>query len=127
MKGNKSRDTSPEIALRRLLHSRGLRFRKHCRPIADVRCLADVVFPRQRVAVFVDGCFWHGCPDHFKMPRTNRAYWEAKISRNQKRDLRNRAILNEAGWLVLAFWEHEPPQTVALKVHQCIVTRQPKP
>ena len=116
MLGNRARDTSPELQLRSVLHSRGLRFRKHCRPIPDLRCVADVVFPRQRVAVFLDGCFWHGCPEHFKLPRTNRAYWKAKIGGNEARDARNDQVLLEAGWLIVRAWEHDPVGEVADRV-----------
>jgi len=111
MRANRSRDTGPELALRSALHRRGLRFRKEVgirasgaeRPIR-----ADIVFPRQRIAVFVDGCFWHGCPEHGELPVANRDYWHAKFQRNVDRDHRNTAALTAAGWQVVRIWEHTP-------------------
>jgi DNA mismatch endonuclease (patch repair protein) len=107
MQGNRSSDTGPELAVRSALHRRGLRFRKNTRPIASIGCRADVVFSRARVAVFVDGCFWHGCPDHGFTPTTNTAYWAAKLERTVMRDRRNDAALAAAGWTVVRVWEHE--------------------
>jgi len=106
MRGN-AKATLPEARLRSALHRAGLRFRKNARPIASIRCRPDVVFPRDRVAVFVDGCFWHGCPQHFRPPRTNAPYWDAKIARNMERDERNDEELSRAGWKVIRVWEHE--------------------
>jgi DNA mismatch endonuclease (patch repair protein) len=109
MQGNRRTDTAPEVSLRRALHARGLRFRKdHIVRAGDSRAKADVVFTRRRVAVFVDGCFWHGCPMHCRMPARNRAYWEAKIGRNRDRDARVTSALTNAGWRVVRVWEHEP-------------------
>src|SRR5882757_8795571 len=96
MQGNRNRDTGPEKALRSELHRRGLRFRLH-RRIAPARTWADIVFPRQRVAIFVDGCFWHRCPEHFRASTKNSAYWTAKISRNVARDRRNDELMAEGG------------------------------
>jgi len=107
MQANRGRDTGPELALRRMLHARGLRYRvDHALPF-DRRRRADIVFTRARVAVFVDGCFWHGCPEHGTTPRTNSTFWAAKIARNRARDADTDARLAEAGWTVLRFWEHE--------------------
>jgi DNA mismatch endonuclease (patch repair protein) len=116
MKGNRGLDTVPEIEVRRELHRRGLRFRKHAVPLAGLRCRADVVFPSARVALFIDGCFWHGCPEHGRTPSTNGAYWSEKIARNGARDARNNERLSAAGWTVIRAWEHEPPQEVADRV-----------
>ena len=124
MQGNRARDTSPELVIRRLLHGRGLRFRTHRRPLADLRCLADVVFPRERIAIFVDGCFWHGCPAHFRIPARNRDYWRSKIDRNRRRDARNEAALQEAGWMVLRFWEHDDADLCARRVEQAVRARR---
>lgn len=107
MQAIRSKDTAPEVAVRSALHGAGLRFRKHQRPLPTLRCSADVVFTRARVAVFIDGCYWHGCPEHFAVPQTNAAYWSSKISGNVERDLRNDTVLTDAGWLVLRFWEHD--------------------
>jgi DNA mismatch endonuclease, patch repair protein len=110
MRGNRRRDTSPELELRSLLHKAGLRFRVD-RPIdlGTTRVRPDIVFPRQKVAIFVDGCFWHSCPDHGNMPRVNREYWSAKLGRNSARDREVVQLLNLEGWHVLRFWEHEAP------------------
>jgi DNA mismatch endonuclease (patch repair protein) len=107
MQGNRSRDTAPEMALRRLLHGRGLRYRVDVRPEKALRRKADIVFTRKRVCVFVDGCFWHACPDHATTPSTNRSYWGPKIERNVARDRETDALLAEEGWTVVRFWEHE--------------------
>ncbi len=77
------------------------------RPITGIRRTADLVFTRARVAVFVDGCFWHGCPEHFQMPATNRDYWEPKLAANVLRDRETDRLLTKAGWLVVRVWEHE--------------------
>jgi DNA mismatch endonuclease (patch repair protein) len=113
MRANRSRDTLPERRLRSELHRIGLRFRKHFRPLRSVRCEADVAFPRQRVAVFLDGCFWHGCVDHRGIPRANHIFWSSKIAGNRARDARNEAYLANAGWTVLRIWEHEPLEAAA--------------
>ncbi|MEU0308184.1 MULTISPECIES: very short patch repair endonuclease [Streptomyces] len=107
MLGNRNRDTSPERALRSLVHAAGLRYRVAAKPLPKMRRTADLVFRPTRVAVFVDGCFWHGCPEHFVPPKTNPDYWREKIGRNVKRDRDTDARLEEAGWLVLRFWEHD--------------------
>jgi DNA mismatch endonuclease (patch repair protein) len=116
MQGNRGRDTRPEVALRSALHAQGLRFRKHVPPVPGLRCRADVVFPRQRVAVFVDGCFWHRCPDHGVSPKTNSPYWKAKLDRNVARDRRNDAALAAAGWTIVRVWEHEPTPIATARV-----------
>ncbi len=107
MQANAPRDTVPEVRLRSKLHSLGLRFWKDRRPEASYKCSADVVFPSARVCVFVDGCFWHGCPNHFKGPRTNAAWWREKIGDNAARDLRQTKSLRRLGWCVVRVWEHE--------------------
>ena len=113
MVANRRRDTGPELALRRALHARGLRYRvDHPLPF-DRRRRADVVFPRARVAVFVDGCFWHGCPEHGTMPKANRAFWRDKIARNRARDADTDRRLADLGWTVLRFWEHEDVERAA--------------
>src|SRR4051812_23036418 len=78
MQGNRAFDTRPERSVRSAVHSLGLRFRKHAQPIKDLRCTADIVFPREQVAVFIDGCFWHGCPNHGRVPKDQNGYWAAK-------------------------------------------------
>lgn len=107
MQGNRRKDTKPEVALRSALHRRGLRFRKDYRmDLAGARVRPDVVFTRRRVAVFVDGCFWHGCPIHFVPPKSNGWYWEPKLRRNRERDELAVRALAAAGWQVVRIWEH---------------------
>ena len=122
MQGNRSRDTKPELAVRRLLHAKGLRYRVDFRPLPGLRRTADVVFIRARVAIFIDGCFWHGCPSHYRAPGSNTTYWSWKVSRNRERDIETTQRLVSEGWIVLRFWAHEDPAAVA---HQIvgIVTR----
>ena len=101
MQGNKSAGTRPETAIRSAVHRLGRRFRKHVRPAPEIPCRADLVFPTERVVVFVDGCYWHRCPEHGTSPRTNSDYWSAKLDRNVARDRRNDAALAAAGWAVV--------------------------
>jgi len=102
-------NTKPEVLLRSALHRAGYRFRKDHRVRAgEVWVRPDIVFTRRRVAVFVDGCFWHGCPDHGRQPTSNEWYWSPKLARNQERDGRNSAALEAAGWRVIRLWEHVP-------------------
>ena len=123
MQGNRSKNTRPEIALRRELHGLGLRYRINTTPIPGVRRTADVVFTRRKVAVFVDGCFWHGCPEHYRPPTTNDGYWRGKLERNTSRDDRVNALLAEAGWEVVRIWEHESPTDAAARIARLVRTR----
>lgn len=107
MQRNVGRETHPEKLLRSALHKRGLRFRKDLRPEPALRITVDIVFTRQRVCVFVDGCFWHGCPLHFEVPKTNSDWWHEKIEDNKARDTRQTRQLEECGWRVLRYWEHD--------------------
>lgn len=107
------RDTKPEIELRRALHRRGLRFRVQVKVPGNRRRTIDIAFTRARLAVFVDGCFWHGCPEHGTRPRANSEWWAWKIERNQRRDRDTDAHLRDAGWQVLRFWEHDSPAPAA--------------
>ena len=114
MQANRSRDTKPELAVRRLLHARGLRYRVALAPEKSLRRRADIVFTKQRVAIFIDGCFWHGCPEHGRAAfNRNPDYWPDKIAGNKARDLDTNDKLADAGWRVLRFWEHEDPSSVA--------------
>jgi DNA mismatch endonuclease (patch repair protein) len=118
MVGNGRRDSSPETELRRALHRAGRRYRVDF-PIRvpDRRAIrADIVFTRARVAVFVDGCFWHGCCEHGTRPRSNSAYWAAKIEINQTRDCEQTAALERDGWTVVRIWEHETPQAAFSRI-----------
>ncbi|MEU7529702.1 very short patch repair endonuclease [Saccharothrix sp. NPDC042600] len=124
MSRQRSRDTGIEVALRRELHRLGLRYRVHRRPVRAVRREADVVFGPAKVAVFVDGCFWHGCPDHGTWPKRNSDFWRTKIESNQARDVNTDKVLAEAGWLSIRVWEHEDPATAAAKIHATIQSRR---
>jgi len=118
MRGNRSRDTKPELAVRRLLHARGLRYRVNARPLPSLRRTADIVFTRKQVAVFIDGCYWHGCPEHYVASKSNRDYWTPKIAANVARDAETTHTLSEAGWTVLRYWSHLRPEEIATAVEQ---------
>jgi len=110
MSGNRKRDTTPELAIRKLLHASGKRYRINWPvSVGNVRVRPDIVFRSKRIAIFVDGCFWHSCPQHGTAPRTNSGYWEQKFARNRERDITTRAALRKHGWSVIEVWEHEPP------------------
>lgn len=117
MRANRRRDTSPELALRSALHRAGLRFRVD-RPVQlpTGRVRPDIVFLRAQIAVFVDGCFWHGCPEHGELPVRNRAFWSQKLLRNAERDELQNAALEAAGWSVIRVWEHEPTDRAAARI-----------
>jgi DNA mismatch endonuclease (patch repair protein) len=125
MRANRSRHTKPELAVRSAAHALGLRYRVDARPLPDVRCRADMVFTRCRVAVFIDGCWWHGCPLHYRPPRANAAYWASKVNRNAERDRRTDSFLAEAGWMVIRIWAHEDPERAAQRLADVIRSRQP--
>ena len=110
------RDTSIELRLRSTLHCRGYRFFVDRAPIQGWRRRADIVFPRLKVAVYVDGCFWHGCPEHGTWPKANEAWWRDKIKTNQRRDANTNEKLVEAGWKGVRVWEHEDPEEAAERV-----------
>ena len=116
MQSNRPRNTLPEITLRSALHRSGLRFRKHVRPLAALRCEVDIAFPKQKLAVFVDGCWWHSCPQHGMIPKTNVDFWTQKLQRTQERDLRNTLVLEASGWSVLRVWEHLGPEDAVKKI-----------
>lgn len=123
MRANCGADTKPEVLLRSELHRRGLRFRKGEKPVSSIRCRADIVFVTARVAVFVDGCFWHRCPTHGTSPRSNSSYWTAKLDNNVARDRRNDQALLAAGWTVVRVWEHEPVGDAADLVERAVRQR----
>jgi len=112
MKSQRQRDTAAETALRSLLHRRGLRFRVHY-PLPNLRRRADIAFPRLRIAIFVDGCFWHGCPEHRTFPKQNASWWRDKIEANRRRDTDTNAKLGQQGWSVIRVWEHEDTEAAA--------------
>lgn len=127
MQANRSRDTKPEMAIRRAVHSFGLRYRVAIAPLPGLRRRADIVFTKARVAVFIDGCFWHGCPKHGRTNFNHNAdYWRSKIASNMARDSNTTELLRMAGWTVLRFWEHEDANKVADAIRDAIrATRGP--
>jgi DNA mismatch endonuclease (patch repair protein) len=117
MRGISRKDTRPERALRSELHGQGLRFRVDYRvPLAGRAPRPDIVFTRRHVAVFVDGCFWHGCPQHGQAPKQNPSYWQPKIARNVERDREHDASLAASGWTVIRVWEHEDTAAAADRI-----------
>lgn len=119
------RDNGPELAVRRLLHAAGLRYRVAWPIPGQRRRTIDIAFTRARVAVYIDGCFWHGCPEHFVMPRSNRGWWTDKIEMNRARDRSATEQLTDLGWTVLRFWEHEAPESVAAAVIYAVASSRP--
>lgn len=122
MAAQATRDTSPELLLRRELHSRGLRYRVNIRPEVALRRSADIVFTKAKVAVFVDGCFWHSCPEHGTVPTANHQWWSQKLSANAARDRDTDLELRKAGWTVIRCWEHEDPRLLADAVELVVRT-----
>jgi DNA mismatch endonuclease (patch repair protein) len=123
MERQRTRDTAPEVALRSELHRLGLRYRVHTRPIGDVRRVADVVFRSAQLAVFVDGCFWHGCQEHGGVPKANSGWWRDKLDSNRARDIDTDAAFRQAGWEVVRVWEHEDPAVAARRIHGLVRSR----
>ena len=120
MRSNRRRDTSPEIAVRRILHARGRRYRVDFAPGSNRRRRADIVFTRRRLAVFIDGCFWHGCPEHGEVPQSNRDYWKPKLARNIARDIETTRMLESEGWRVLRIWEHVSPEEAVERIEAAL-------
>jgi len=118
-----SRDTLPERAIRSELHRRGFRFRVDRSPLTGLRSRADILFGPARVAVYVDGCFWHSCPQHGTRPKANSEWWKRKLDRNQERDRETDRVLREHGWTVLRIWEHEDPVAAADRVEATVRAR----
>jgi DNA mismatch endonuclease, patch repair protein len=123
MKAAKPRDTKPEKAIRSILHKRGLRYQIDIRPIENLNRRADIVFRAAKVAVFVDGCFWHGCPIHGTQAKANAEFWKNKIERNQERDAETNQLLKKAGWKVVRVWEHEDPEKTSAKIQKIVLKR----
>jgi DNA mismatch endonuclease, patch repair protein len=123
MERQRRRDTKPELALRRLLHQRGLRYRVDRPALAGSRRRHDLVFLRARTAVEVRGCFWHGCPDHGTAPKANGAWWASKLAMNAQRDANTASQLEEAGWALVVVWEHEDPGVAAERVATVVASR----
>lgn len=125
MRRVRRRDTKPEILLRRELHARGLRFRVDRGVLGDRRRRADIVFGPSRVVVFVDGCFWHGCPEHGTWPKANATFWREKIETNRQRDRDADERFAEEGWHVIRVWEHEAPVDAADVIECAVRARRP--
>jgi DNA mismatch endonuclease (patch repair protein) len=124
MQANRRSDTKPEVRLRAALHRRGHRFRKDLRlDLGAARVRPDIVFTRKRVAVFVDGCFWHLCPVHGRKPKVNDWYWGPKLQRTVERDLAATAALEAAGWAVVRLWEHVPVDDAVTMIESAIAAR----
>lgn len=124
MQAQPRQDTKCEMAVRSAVHALGLRYRVHQRPDADLRREADLVFRRDKVAVFVDGCFWHGCPEHHSPPTTHYSWWETKIAKNRARDQETGQLLHDRGWVVVRVWEHEDPTEAAERVRRAVLARR---
>ncbi|GAF43362.1 very short patch repair endonuclease [Rhodococcus wratislaviensis] len=120
MRAQRRRDTAPELALRRELHRRGVRYYVDRAPMKGVRRRADLVFPRRKVAVYVDGCFWHSCPQHATFPKNNAQWWAEKLAGNVTRDRDTDTRLADAGWTVVRIWEHENPAVAADRVQEAL-------
>lgn len=116
MKAVRRRGTLPELELRSALHRRGLRYRVDVAPVPGFRRRADVVLSRARIAVYVDGCFWHSCPEHATTPKSNREWWEEKLAANVARDRKTDRDLAELGWAVVRVWEHEDMEAAAERI-----------
>lgn len=127
MSRQNSRDTAPEVAVRRLLHAEGLRYRVNV-PVPGIpRRTIDIAFAKAKIAIFMDGCFWHGCPEHATQPKSNAEWWRAKLDKNMARDVETTEHLLAEGWTVLRFWEHETADGVARQISVSLATRRPPP
>lgn len=123
MQSTPQRDTPPELRIRKLLHGMGLRYCVDARPIEELPRRADIVFRGAKVAVFVDGCFWHGCPEHGTWPKANAQFWRAKILANMERDADTNERLRDHGWMVIRVWEHEDPSVAAMHIARQVRSR----
>lgn len=121
MRANRRRDTKPELAIRTALHRAGFRYRCDLRiDLPGGRVRPDIVFTRKRVAVFVDGCYWHSCPEHGTQPKSNQAFWSQKLARNVERDARNTDLLTGSGWTVVRVWEHEDTVAAVERIKEAL-------
>lgn len=124
MRANRGFDTGPELRLRSLVHRAGLRYGINVRPEADFNRRADLVFRSAKVAVYIHGCFWHGCPKHYAPPKSNKRYWAEKVRRNRERDEETKRLLRNRGWKILVFWEHQSPEVSGARVIQTVLNRR---
>ena len=120
MKAVRQTGTAAELALRKALDAYGLSYEVDVPPLPDLRRRADILFRREKVAIFVDGCFWHGCPLHGTQAKANAQFWAEKIEQNKERDHDTNRRLEAAGWTVIRIWEHEDPLEAAKKVWACL-------
>ncbi|MBI5559016.1 MAG: very short patch repair endonuclease [Deltaproteobacteria bacterium] len=122
MKKVRIRDTGPEMAVRRLLYAKGLRYRVNYKPKSPKlgRSTIDIAFPGKRLAIFIDGCFWHNCPEHGEIPKANRKWWGKKFAENAERDEKVSKALIEGGWRVKRFWSHETPENICKLIQETI-------
>ena len=118
------KDTKPEVDVRRILHARGLRYRVTFPVPEHRRRTIDIAFTRARVAVFIDGCFWHRCPEHGSQPRANSEWWGRKLAANVERDVETSRALEEQGWVVLRFWEHQEPSLIADEIQAAVLRKR---
>lgn len=125
MRQQRSRDTKPEMRLRRLLHGMGLRYRVHRRVLPGVRRHHDIVFGPSSTVVELRGCWWHGCPEHYRTPASNADWWDSKIDRNRERDRDTRERLEAAGWHLEVVWEHEDLERAAARIADVVESRRP--
>ncbi|QOV46874.1 very short patch repair endonuclease [Streptomyces chromofuscus] len=119
-----SRDTAPEVAVRRLLHASGLRYRVNVPVPGMPRRTIDIVFPKAKIAIFLDGCFWHGCPQHATHPKANSEWWRVKLDKNMARDIETTKHLTSEGWTVLRFWEHESVEDITRQVTATVAAKR---
>ncbi|MBT2508106.1 very short patch repair endonuclease [Streptomyces sp. ISL-98] len=119
-----SRDTAAEIAVRKILHAAGLRYRVNVPVPGMPRRTIDIVFGPAKVAVFLDGCFWHGCPKHATQPKSNAEWWRTKLDKNMARDRETTEHLEAEGWTVLRFWEHAPAEDVARRITAAVASKR---
>ena len=124
MRANKGVDTGPELKLRSLVHKAGLRYAIDVRPEHEINRRADIVFRSAKVAVFVNGCFWHGCPKHYVLPKTNKQFWSDKVKRNKERDKETKRLLRRRGWRVMILWEHEDFTKPAARIEREVRSRR---
>jgi DNA mismatch endonuclease (patch repair protein) len=124
MKAAKPRDTAPEKAIRSALHRMGLRYSIDAKPVKELNRRADILFRSLKIAIFIDGCFWHGCPIHGTQAKANAEFWYTKINRNQERDVHTTEYLEKAGWKVIRVWEHEDPLVASKKIYDIVRKRQ---
>ena len=121
------RDTLPELAIRHLVHQAGLRYIVDARPVPSLHRRADLVFRGPKIAAFVDGCYWHGCPDHCRLSGQNLGYWTSKIDTNRQRDADTDRRLTDEGWEVFRAWTHECPEEVAAALIELVRSRSQQP